>query len=56
MALQIGLYLNEKYRPYFPERKRFPIKPYEISYDEKRMSPIDMSIRQKLEDILKKER
>ncbi|MEM3374371.1 MAG: hypothetical protein QXE31_04065 [Candidatus Woesearchaeota archaeon] len=54
LALQIGLYLNEKYRPYFPERKRFPIKPHEISYEKKRMPPIDTNSRKTLEEILKK--
>ncbi len=53
MAFQIGLWLNERYRDYFPDRVILPIKPFEIEYDEKRMTnPLSCFDRETLEEII----
>ncbi len=52
LAFQIGLYMNERYRNFFPKRIRFDIEPQEIPYDEARVSGVDNEGRSLLEKIL----
>ena len=55
LAFQIGLFLNEKYRKFFPERKKFPIYPHKQNYDKRRVQTLENSLRDVLSTFIKKE-